>query len=220
MIFQLLILFLPWFLRRRLLCWRYGYEIDPTATIAKAIVLPRKLKMGPKSRIHSGVICRGIDYLEMGEDSGIANFTYITGFSVKGCKHFRHVENRHCELILGRSAGITSRHFVDCNGGIYIGDFTTVAGIRSQILTHSIDIYQNRQDAKPVRIGKYCFVGTGCILLPGSVLPDYSVLGAGSVLTKSYEETYSIYAGSPAKSVKKLSCDAVLYFRRQKHVVD
>ena len=220
MLFQLIILLLPWAIRRRLLVWRYGYEIHPTATIAKSLVRPRKLKMGPGSRIHSGVICRGIDYLEMGEDSGIANFTYITGFSVKGCKHFQHVENRRCELILGRSAGITSRHFVDCNGGVYIGDFTTVAGIRSQILTHSIDIYHNRQDAKPVRIGKYCFVGTGCVLLPGSVLPDYSVLGAGSVLTKPQTQTGWVYAGSPAKPVKELNRNDVPYFRREKHFVD
>lgn len=220
MVFQLLIIFLPWSIRRRLLCWRYGYEIDPTARIGKSLIMPRKLKMGPHSRIHSGIICKPIDYLEMGEDSGIANFTYITGFSVKGCRHFKHVTDRKCELIIGRSAGIISRHFVDCNGGVYVGDFSTVAGIRSQILTHSIDIYHNRQDAKPVRIGKYCFIGTGCILLPGSALPDYSVLGAGSVLTKSFEKSCCVYAGSPAKEVKELDQGAVQYFTRQKHVVD
>lgn len=218
--FQLLIMFLPWAIRRRLLCWRYGYQIDPTATIGKSLILPRKLKMGPKSRIHSGVICRGIDYLEMGEDSGIANFTYITGFSVVGCRHFNHVENRKCELILGRSAGITSRHYVDCNGGVYVGDFSTVAGIRSQILTHSIDVYLCRQDAKPVRIGKYCFVGTGCILLPGSMLPDYSVLGAGSVLTKPHAEEGRVYAGAPARCVKELDVASVKYFHREKHFVE
>jgi acetyltransferase-like isoleucine patch superfamily enzyme len=213
-------MFLPWSIRRRLLIWRYGYEIDSTARIGKSIILARHLKMAPKSRIHSGVICKGIDLLSMGEDSGIASFTYITGFSVNGCRHFRHVVNRKCELVLGRSAGITSRHFVDCNGGVYIGDFTTVAGIRTQILTHSIDVYNNRQDAKPIRIGKYCFVGTGCILLPGSELPDYSVLGAGAVLTKAHTKPGCLYAGSPAKEVKELDVDVIPYFKRDKHVVD
>lgn len=176
--------------------------------------------MGPQSRIHHGVICKGIDLLEMGEDSGIANFTFITGYPTNGCKMFKHISDRRCELILGRSAGITSRHFVDCNGGVYVGDFTTVAGIRTQILTHSIDVYSNRQDAKPIRIGKYCFIGTGCILLPGSVLPDYSVLGAGSVLTKACDAPWHVYAGSPARVVKDLNHAEVRYFTRQKHFVE
>lgn len=220
MIFQLLIMFLPWSIRRRLLIWRYGYEIDSTARIGKSIILACHLKMAPKSRIHSGVICKGIDLLAMGEDSGIASLTFITGFSVNGCRHFRHVQNRKCELVLGKSAGITSRHYVDCNGGVYIGDFTTVAGIRTQILTHSIDVYNNRQDAKPIKIGKYCFLGTGCILLPGSELPDYSILGAGAVLTKAHTKVGCLYAGSPAKEVKELEVDVIPYFKRDKHVVD
>ena len=220
MFFQILIMFLPWAMRRRLLVWRYGYEIDKTARIGKSIIMPRELKMGPKSRIHSGVMCKGIDLLEMGEDSGIASFTYITGFSTADKRWYRHIPDRRCELVLGRSAGITSRHFVDCNSGVYVGDFTTVAGIRSQILTHSIDVYNNRQDAKPVKIGKYCFLGTGCILLPGCVLPDYSILGAGAVLTKAYEKTGCLYAGSPAKEVKSLDVESIPYFKREKHVVD
>ena len=220
MIFQLLIMILPWSIRRRLLNWRYDWEIDQTATIGKSIILARKVKMGPKSRIHSLVMCKGIDMLNLGGDSGIASLTYITGFSTIGGKWFRHLPERKCELILGAHAGITSRHFIDCNGGIYVGDYTTLAGIRTQIFTHSIDVYNNRQDAKPVKIGKYCFIGTGCILLPGCELPDYSILGAGSVLTKSYNQVGMMYAGAPAKPIKKLDVQKVPYFHRRKHVVD
>lgn len=219
MLFQIIIMFIPWWLRRKLLVWRYGYEIDSTARIGKSIIIPHKLKMRAKSRIHSGVICKGIDLLEMGEDSGIASFTYITGFSTTDKRWYKHIPDRRCELVLGKSAGITSRHFVDCNGGVYIGDFTTVAGIRTQILTHSIDVYNNRQDAKPVTIGRYCFLGTGCILLPGCELPDYSILGAGSVLTKKLDRAGCLYAGSPAKFVKELDVEKIPYFHRTKHVV-
>ena len=219
MFFQIIIMLIPWRLRRKLLVWRYGWEIDPSARIGKSILLPRKLKMGPKSRIHTGVICKGIDLLEMGEDSGIASFTYITGFSTADKRWYKHIPDRKCELVLGKSAGITSRHFVDCKGGVYIGDFTTVTGIRSQILTHSIDVYNNRQDAKHVKIGRYCFLGTGCILLPGCELPDYSILGAGSVLTKKLDRAGCLYAGSPATFVKELDVEKIPYFHRTKHVV-
>ncbi len=219
MLFQLALLFFPWKIRRWLLMWWYGFEIHPTAKIGKSIILAKKLIMEPFSRIHHGVFCKGIDLLKMGEDSGIANGTFITGFSLSRKNFFKHVVNRKCELVLGRSAGITSRHFVDCNGGVYVGDFTTVAGLRTQILTHSIDVYENRQDAKPVTIGKYCFLGTGCILLPGSALPDYSILGAGAVLTKVHAETGMLYGGNPAKAIKKLDVKQVAYFHRKNHVV-
>lgn len=220
MIFQLLIMLLPWSVRRRMLVWRYGWEIDATATIGKSIIMAHKVKMRAMSRIKNFVICKKIDRLDLGEDSIIATLTYITGFSTAEGKWYRHLPERKCELVLGDHAGITSRHFVDCNGGVYIGDYTTVAGIRSQILTHSIDVYQNRQDARSIRIGRYCFLGTGCILLPGSELPDYSILGAGAVLTKAYEQTGMLYAGTPAKPVKQLNKVSVPYFHRSKHVVD
>lgn len=219
---QLVLLPLPWQIRRFLLCRLFHYKIDKSAKIGMSIIMARELVMGPHSRIQHGVICKAIDRLMLGEDSGIANFTFITGFgSERECfGHFAHVKDRRCELILGRSAGITSRHFVDCNGGVYIDDFATVAGIRSQILTHSIDVYSNRQDAQPVHIGRYCFVGTGCIILPGSILPDYCVLAAGSVLTKAQRETSSLYAGVPAILKKNLDVKNVPYFWRNKHVVD
>lgn len=220
MLFQLIIILLPWSIRRRLLQIVLGWRISPSAIIGKSIILAKYVAMGPRSRIHHLVFCKKIDRLLMGEDSGIAQLTFISGFSTSDKRFFRSVDVRNCELVLGAHAGITSRHFVDCNGGVYIGDFTTVAGIRTQILTHSIDVYHNQQDAKPIHIGRACFLGTGCILLPGSVLPDCSILGAGSVLTKAYDQAGMLYAGSPAKPIKSLDVDKVPYFHRTKHVVD
>jgi hypothetical protein len=51
--------------------------------------------------------------------------------------------------------------------------------------SHSIDLHECRQSSKPFAIGEYCFVGTGCVILAGSELPDYSVLGASSLLNRS-----------------------------------
>lgn len=83
-----------------------------------------------------------------------------------------------------------------------MGEHSLLAGIRSQILTHTIDAYACRQDAKAVILGRYAYVGTGCILLKGTVIPDYSIVGAGAVLNKRYTESRKIYAGVPAKIIK------------------
>ena len=105
-------------------------------------------------------------------------------------------------------------HHIDCTGGVRIGAFCTVAGLRSQILTHSIDVRLSKQRCEPVSIGRFTFVGTGSIILMGSALPDYSVLAAGAVLTKKFEQTHGLYAGNPAKLVSRFEADECAYFSR------
>lgn len=56
---------------------------------------------------------------------------------------------------------------------------------------------------KPVVIGKNVFIGCNSIILKGTVLGDNCVVGAGSVVSGTYEPS-SVIAGNPAKVVKKL----------------
>lgn len=216
---QLLFIFFPWSIRRKLLEFFFKYKIHNSPKIGKSIILAKYLEMHKDSRIHNFTFCKKIDRLILYEDSGIANFNFITGFSTSNKNVFSNVKERKCELIMNKSSGITSRHFIDCNGGVYIGEFTTIAGIRTQILTHSIDVYNNIQTTASVHIGKYCFIGTGCIILPNTSIPDYSILGAGSVVTKRFTESNKLYAGNPAKPIKNIDNNKVLYFHRSKHYV-
>ncbi len=101
------------------------------------------------------------------EYATLGSLIYISGYPTSLSDHFNHIENRKCQLYIGRHSAITSRHFIDCTAGIKIGKYTTIAGIRTQILTHSIDLVKNRQDARPIEIGDYCFIGTNCVILPG-----------------------------------------------------
>jgi hypothetical protein len=169
--------------------------------------------MGAGARIGSLTVCKGLSLLKMGEKSRLGNLNWISGFPISSKMFFGDERDRRPELIVGEHGAITNRHLIDCTNSVRIGRFTTFAGFRSQILTHSIDLQLCCQASKPVTIGDYCFVGTGCVLLGGSSLPDYSVLAAGSVLNKSYSEPYQLYAGSPARAVKELSRD-MMYFHR------
>lgn len=150
-------------------------------------------------------VCKGLTLLSLGEYSIIGKGNWISGFPAGDKSYFVHQNDRQPELIVGAHSAITNRHLIDCTNSIVIGDFTTFAGFRSQILTHSIDIEHSRQSSAPVRIGDYCFVGTDCVLLGGAVLPSYSVLGAKSLLNKEYCEEYMLYAGVPARPVKAMS---------------
>ncbi len=208
-----LLLLLPWRLRRLALSKIFGYKIHPTARIGLSLVCPEHLEMDAGAFIGNLTVCKGISLLKMGERSIIANLNWISGFPESDRTFFSGDAGRRPELILGAEAAVTNRHFIDCTNSVQIGKFSTFAGARSQILTHSIDLYECRQSSKPIVIGEYCFVGTGCILLGGSMLPDYSVLGANSLLNKHYSEPYFLYAGNPARAIKPLPKE-MAYFKR------
>jgi len=205
---------LPWFLRRVLLQWLCGYRIARTSRIGFALVYPDELVLGEHSDIGPFTVCKGLRRLHLGAHASIGRGNWITGFPAENKTFFTHQTDRVPELILGAQSAITHRHIIDCTNAIHIGAFTTIAGYRSQILTHSIDLMDCRQSSAPITIGDYCFVGTDCVLLGGSVLPSYSALGAKSLLNKAHTQTHSLYAGVPARAIRSLEPD-MKYFRRE-----
>ena len=54
----------------------------------------------------------------------------------------------------------------------------------------------------PVRIGAKCFLGYRCAIMPGVTLGPHCVVGASSVVTRSFAEG-SMVAGSPARLLKR-----------------
>lgn len=213
MILQVLLFVFPWFIRRRALNFFFKFKIHKTAKIGFSIILCDELIMEEKSKIKSLTIIQNINRVKIGYNSRINLLNYITGMNMRK-KKFLYDEGAYCELVIGKNSRITTRHTIDCNGGVYIGDFTTVAGYRTTFLSHSIDVHICRQTAGPIVVGDYCFVGTSCIFVKNSKLPSYSVLAAGSVVTKCLEEEYTLYGGVPAKKIKDLDKEKTLYFIR------
>lgn len=80
--------------------------------------------------------------------------------------------------------------------GIHIGQGTTVA-LRCVILTHDLSRRQHRH----TRIGKFCFIGAGSIILPGIIIGDHCIVGAGAVVTKNVPDR-SVVVGNPARVIR------------------
>ena len=55
---------------------------------------------------------------------------------------------------------------------------------------------------KEVRIGDYCWIGSNAVILPGVTLGANTVVGAGSIVTKSFPEGNCIIVGNPARKIK------------------
>jgi acetyltransferase-like isoleucine patch superfamily enzyme len=208
---------LPWLVRRWLLRLFCGYSFGPGARIGHSLVGCSSLSMGSAARIGHCNVIKGMR-VEMSEHASIGDFNWISSVGKESRKHFTEEPGRDPALLMGRHAALTARHYVDCSNRVEIGEFATVAGARSQILTHAIDFARNRQVSAPVRIGRYCFVGTACVVLKGAELPECSVLAAGSSLARAFDRTFTLYSGVPAQPVKALDRDAEYFRRTRGHV--
>jgi acetyltransferase-like isoleucine patch superfamily enzyme len=209
---------LPWVLRRLVLNKILGFEIDPSASIGYSILDVKTLKMSEGSRIGHLTYAKGLAEIRLDKFSRIGNLNWITGFPSGDRRAFVTDIDRNPALSIGMHSAITHRHLIDCTDEVRIGTHSTIAGWRTQILTHGIDLTLSRQTSQPIDIGSYCFVGTGAILLKGSRLPNRSVLSAGSVLLTRESEECALYSGVPAQKVRNFSPDSA-YFRRQEGFV-
>lgn len=203
-----------WAIKRFLLVVLFKYDIDPSARIGYSYIFPSRLYMGPESIIGHASVCKGLSALWMGRRATIGRLNWITGFP-KGSanSHYSKQPKRDPQLVMGEHSAITNRHLIDCTDKVVLGPFSILAGFCSQILTHSVNIQAAQQCSQPVIIGRNVFVGTGTIILPGVKIPSFSVIAAGSVLSKPIFIKYSLYGGVPARFIKLIN-PASNYFTR------
>lgn len=217
---KIVIIFLPWRLRRMILIKVFRYKIDKTARIGWSYIYPDYLEMGEGAHINHLTVAIHLHNLTIEKNGYIGRENWITGFKLNSqSEHFAHQKDRDPSLYIGNETNITNKHHIDCTNTIRIGDFTTIAGYSSQLLTHSINIYKNRQESLPITIGNYCFVSSGVIILGGSALPDQSLLAAGAVLNKQYEDEWTIYGGVPAVPIKHIDEGAKYFSRDEGYVI-
>ena len=105
---------------------------------------------------------------------------------------------------------------------ISIGDATTISS-DVVFLTHDysiakglklIDPKLNGRFLKPISVGSNCFIGMRTILLPGTILGDNVIVGAGSVVKGTFPDNV-IIAGNPARIISKTDEWAKRHFDAQ-----
>lgn len=112
-------------------------------------------------------------------------------------------------IVLKDNAEVNSGVFLLAKNRIEIGENSTLA-YRVMVLTSANPNSPVNELSKiyppisaPVKIGKNVWVGAGAIILPGVTIGDYSVVAAGSVVTRDVPSGVMV-AGCPAKVKKQL----------------
>ncbi len=132
-----------------------------------------------------------------------------------------HTSTIHCpeKLVIGKGVfpGDSPGVYINATNGIFVGDFTNI-GPNVGIVSANHDFVNNarHQQAAPIKIGKFCWVGMGAVILPQVVLGDFTIVGAGTVVTKSFAEGYCVLAGNPARIIRYLNKDECNEFASRK----
>lgn len=122
----------------------------------------------------------------------ISNNVYI----MKGVRWFNGAN-----LYISENVFINVNSYLDDKAEIRIGKGTWIAHfVKIITATHIPETMEETE--KPVLIGNFCWIGANTTILPGVKIGDFSIIGAGSVVTRDIPP-YSIAVGNPAKVIKK-----------------
>lgn len=123
-----------------------------------------------------------------------------------------------CNVSLGRNSLININCTLLDAGKITIGEntligpdvkiYTTIHPLIAEERTYIDKSGQSaiRTQTAPVVIGNHVWIGGGVIILPGVTIGDYTVIGAGSVVTRSIPSRVVAY-GNPCRVRKRLVQD-------------
>jgi len=121
------------------------------------------------------------------------------------------------KILVGIDAypGLMKGCYIQGKGGISIGDYTQI-GPNVVIVSANHDPYDSRKHIPArVTIGKYCWLGAGAKIMPGVELGDWTIVGAGAVVTRSFPEGHCILGGVPARQISPLEKDKCIPFHNR-----
>ena len=122
--------------------------------------------------------------------------------NIEQCAHF----GSGMQLSIGDHSGLG----INCriNGPVHIGNHVMMGpDVMIIARNHNFDrtdvpmCQQGEADPEPVVLGNDVWIGARAIILPGVTIGQATIVGAGSVVTKSVP-SYSIVADDPARIVR------------------
>lgn len=156
--------------------------------------------------------------IRLGQWVFIGNFVSINAYSLNGIslgnrvtiREFgiiqcsSRVENPGVGLVIEKNVYIGPRCNIGVGGEIFIGEGTLIGADFTAVAENHLQINERVSNVEVTRhgisIGENCWIGHRVIILDGVTLGSNSIVGAGSVVTKSFPPGSKI-AGVPARQL-------------------
>jgi lipopolysaccharide O-acetyltransferase len=166
-----------------------------------------------KSYFDRTVTIKGARYLTVGYDTRVLKDSSIEIFD----SYFD--QQLQPAVIIGNHCWIGVRTQLIGAGKLKIGnDVFVAADVYITTLNHGMDPQNSTTyglqplQIQDVALGDGCWIGTKVVILPGVTIGKRSIVGAGSIVTKSIPD-YSIAVGNPAKVIKKYDFEKKAWIR-------
>lgn len=100
----------------------------------------------------------------------------------------------------------TGSFFQGINAKIRIGRGCQISnGVGLVTANHDFMDITKHSAGKDIILDQDCVVGMNAVVLPGVILGPHTIVGAGSIVTKSFPEGWCVIAGNPAKKLRDIS---------------
>jgi UDP-3-O-[3-hydroxymyristoyl] glucosamine N-acyltransferase len=189
----------------------WGWAIGSEVHIGPCLIyMMGHVEIGDGAAIGAFNVVKDLAVLTLKEHAVIGHWNWVTASRPLGAA------GASCVLDVGAHSAVTSRHYVDCSGGIRIGKHTTIAGVRSTLLTHGISWKSSAQTFSPIEIGDYCLISSNVQISPGTVVGSRVVVGMGATIAGRIVDQ-GLYIQSRATLVK-WDLDGEYFRREEGHV--
>ncbi|MCB1753390.1 MAG: acyltransferase [Gammaproteobacteria bacterium] len=104
------------------------------------------------------------------------------------------------------SLALSAGCYIQAGNGIEVGEGTiwasNVAIISANHGMGTAGVRDWDRSTASIVIGEHCWIGVNATILPGVELGPNTVVGAGSVVTRSFSEGNQVIAGNPARVIR------------------
>ena len=106
------------------------------------------------------------------------------------------------DCVIGKGASIVAHERIVIGDDTMTGHYVYITDQNHGYEDLDVPIGRQMWKNNPVRIGAGCWLGTGAVILPGTVIGDHVVVAAGSVVRGDIPDR-CVVAGTPARIVRR-----------------
>ena len=160
--------------------------------------------MGSQSVVMFPRRIQGGASIEIGSDVIVQSHSWLAAIARWGDTVYKPRIGIADHVRIGRHAIITAIEEVLIGEGCLLSEQVFISDHTHEAVPGAIPpTHQPLARGGPVNIGRHCFIGIRSCIMGGVTLGDYCVVGANSVVTRSFPPG-SVIAGAPAKLLKTL----------------